>query len=244
MNFSSLIVFLFIVILNVLLAEKENILTNDLYKHENSSYSNFDKKTSSVKCATKETVYHELSKTDGLYENFVKYNKVENKRDLDKGTSDKKYSKNIFNSTNSEDIFEPVKRGESCDYKNNMMKECYVTFSSKPLLKKNSRMTRFKNKLYKMIFKRNKIWRVISGIITVLGESAIICEILMVIGSIIILCSCSCTSTCVTGGTLIIASGGVLGAIILFIILIIVVVWLLVTWLWSHKDVYYELHKK
>lgn len=92
-----------------------------------------------------------------------------------------------------------------------------------------------------MIFKRNKFWRVISAIITVLGDSAIICEIIMVIGAILI-CSGLYTSEIVS--TIIIASGGVLGAIILFIILIIVIVWLLVTWLWSHNDVYYETHEE
>lgn len=111
-----------------------------------------------------------------------------------------------------------------------------------------------------MIFKRNKFWRVISKIITVLGESAIICEIIMVIGYILkccmclckcvfdIACSCACAVACSCAGeatcTLITASGGVLGVIILFIILIIAIVFLLVTWLWSHKDVYYETHEQ
>lgn len=182
-----------------------------------------------------------MSQNDILYENFVKYDKEKNKKNVDKGINDKNYSRNILNNENSEDIFESVKRVESCNYENNKVNECNVIPSSKSLLKKTSRMTRFKNKLYKMIFKRNKFWRVISAIITVLGDSAIICEIIMVIGAILI-CSGLYTSEIVS--TIIIASGGVLGAIILFIILIIVIVWLLVTWLWSHNDVYYETHEE
>lgn len=119
-----------------------------------------------------------------------------------------------------------------------------------------------------MIFKRNKFWRVISKIITVLGESAIICEIIMVIGYILKCCmclcscagaaacscacgtagSCVCATTgscvCATACTIITASGGAFGAIILLIILIIAIVFLLVTWLWFHKDVYYETHEQ
>lgn len=111
-----------------------------------------------------------------------------------------------------------------------------------------------------MIFKRNKFWRVISKIITVLGDSAIICEIIMVIGYILkccmCLCSCACAAAgscvceaagscvCATACTIITASGGAFGAIILLIILIIAIVFLLVTWLWFHKDVYYETHEQ
>ncbi|SOV20061.1 Plasmodium exported protein (hyp15), unknown function [Plasmodium sp. gorilla clade G2] len=233
MNICSFI-FLFTVILSVLLAAKENNHKKDLYEHDNkNSYSSSHKRTTSVKCATKEPVYHEFSKDDNVHDNFVKYNEGENQNNLDKGRSHKKYSKNKLNNKNSEDISESVKSEELCDYKNNMMKECNVTSSSKHILKTTSRMTRFKNKLYKMIFKRNKFWRVISGIITVLGQSAIICEIIMVIGVILIRAGLGAT-------TLIIASGGVFGAIILLIILLMVVVFILVTWLWSHKDIYYE----
>ncbi|SOV76610.1 Plasmodium exported protein (hyp15), unknown function [Plasmodium reichenowi] len=240
MNFCSFI-FLFTVTLRVILATKKNIYKKDLYKDNNkNNSSNFHKNGSRVKCATKEPVYHELSQNDILYEKFVKYDKEKNKKNVDKGINDKNYSRNILNNKNSEDIFESVKRVESYNYENNMVNECNVIPSSKSLLKKTSRMTRFKNKLYKMIFKRNKFWRVISKIITVLGDSAIICEIIMFIGEILI-CSHLCSAT---ASTLVIASGGVLGAIILFIILIIVIVWLLVTWLWSHKDVYYETHEQ
>ncbi|SOS76887.1 Plasmodium exported protein (hyp15), unknown function [Plasmodium sp. gorilla clade G1] len=233
MNFCSFI-FLFTVTLRVIFATKKNIHKKDLYKDNN-------KNSSRVKCATKEPEYHELSQNDILYENFVKYDKEKNKKNVDKGINDKNYSRNILNNENCEDIFESIKRVESYNYENNMVNECNVIPSSKSLLKKPSRMTRFKNKLYKMIFKRNKFWRVISAIITVLGDSAIICEIIMVIGAILI---CSCLYTCKIVGPIIIASGGVMGAIILLIILIIVIVWLLVTWLWSHKDVYYETHEE
>lgn len=99
-----------------------------------------------------------------------------------------------------------------------------------------------------MIFKRNKFWRVISKIITVLGDSAIICEIIMVIGYILkccmCLCSCADATACATACAIITASGGAFGAIILLIILIIAIVFLLVTWLWFHKDVYYETHEQ
>ncbi|ETW51058.1 hypothetical protein PFMALIP_00903 [Plasmodium falciparum MaliPS096_E11] len=244
MNFCSFI-FLFTVTLRVILATKKNIHKKDLYKDNN-------KNSSRVKCATKEPEYHELSQNDILYENFVKYDKEKNKKNVDKGINDKNYSRNILNNGNSEDIFESVKRVESCNYDNNMVNECNVIPSSKSLLKKPSRMTRFKNKLYKMIFKRNKFWRVISKIITVLGDSAIICEIIMVIGYILkccmCLCSCACGTTgscvCATACTIITASGGAFGAIILLIILIIAIVFLLVTWLWFHKDVYYETHEQ
>ncbi|SOV20231.1 Plasmodium exported protein (hyp15), unknown, putative [Plasmodium gaboni] len=235
MNFCSFIFFLFIVILSVLHAAKENNHKKDLYEHGNkNSYRFSHKRTTSLKCAIKEPEYHEFSKNDNVHDNFVKSNKGENKKYLDEESSDKKYSKNKLNNKNSGDISESVKREEPCDYKNNMVKECNVTSSSKPIMKKTSRMTRFKNKLYKMIFKRNKFWTVISGIIAVLGQYAIICEIIMVIGAIM-----GSGAT-----TAIIASGGVFGAIILLIILIIVIVWFLVTWLWSHKDVYYETHEK
>ncbi|ETW38362.1 hypothetical protein PFTANZ_00980 [Plasmodium falciparum Tanzania (2000708)] len=253
MNFCSFI-FLFTVTLRVILATKKNIHKKDLYKDNN-------KNSSRVKCATKEPVYHELSQNDILYENFVKYDKEKKKKkNVDEGINDKKYSRNILNNKNSENIFESVKRGESCDYENIMVNECNVIPSSKSLLKKPSRMTRFKNKLYKMIFKRNKFWRVISKIITVLGDSAIICEIIMVIGYILkccmCLCSCACAAAgscvceaagscvCATACTIITASGGAFGAIILLIILIIAIVFLLVTWLWFHKDVYYETHEQ
>lgn len=209
----------------------QNIHKKDLYKDNN-------KNSSRVKCATKEPVYHELSQNDILYENFVKYDKEKNKKNVDKGINDKNYSRNILNNENSEDIFESIKRVESYNYENNMVNECNVIPSSKSLLKKTSRMTRFKNKLYKMIFKRNKFWRVISKIITVLGDSAIICEIIMVIGYILKLCLCSWACAIIT------ASGGAFGAIILLIILIIAIVFLLVTWLWFHKDVYYETHEQ
>ncbi|KYN93214.1 exported protein (hyp15) [Plasmodium gaboni] len=235
MNFCSFIFFLFIVILSVLHAAKENNHKKDLYEHGNkNSYSSSNKRTTSVKCAIKEPEYHEFSKDDKVHDNFVKYNKGENQNNLDKGKSDKKYSKNKLNNKNSEDISESVKSGEPCDYKNNMMKECNVTSSSKPIMKKTSRMTRFKNKLYKMISERNKFWRVISGIIAVLGQYAIICDIIMFIAAIL-----GSGAT-----TAFIAAGGIYMVIILFIILIIVLVWFLVTWLWSHKDVYYETHEE
>ncbi|SOV21212.1 Plasmodium exported protein, unknown function [Plasmodium sp. DRC-Itaito] len=244
MNICSF-VFLFTVILSVLLAAKENNHKKDLYEHDNkNSYSSSNKRTTSVKCATKEPVYYEVSKDDNVHDNFVKSNKGEKQNNLDKGKSDKKYSKNKLNNKNSEDISESIKRGEPCDYKNNMMKECNVTSSLKPIMKKTSRMTKFKNKLYKMIFKRNKFWRVISGIITILGQSAIICEIIMYIGFIL---KCVVYFGMCTEGiycTLIAATAGIYGVIILLIILIIVLVWFLVTWLWSHKDVYYETHEE
>nr|SPJ13270.1 Plasmodium exported protein (hyp15), unknown function [Plasmodium sp. DRC-Itaito] len=265
MNFCSFY-FLFTVTLSVLLATKENIHKRDLYKNNNKkSSSNFHKNISRVKCATKEKVYHEISQNDISYENFAKYDKGENNKYLDKWINDKKYSRNILNNKNCKDIFESVKRGESCDYKNNVVSKCNVIPSSNSLMNKTSRMTRFKNKLYKMIFKRNKFWRVISRIITVLGESAIICKFIMGLKCILkcCLCSCACACSCVcsavcsccasscasscccvTLGTLSTVSGGIFGAIILLIILIIVIVWLLVTWLWSHKDVYYETHEE
>ncbi|SOV84351.1 Plasmodium exported protein (hyp15), unknown, putative [Plasmodium sp.] len=248
MNFYSFI-FLFAVKLSVLLSAKENMLKEDLHKHDNENSSNtFHKSISRVNCDTKEPVYNKLSKNDYLYENIEKYNKEEEKEKLDKGKSDTKYSKNVLNNKNSEDIFESVKRVEYFDYKNNMIKERNVKCTSNTILKKNSWLTRFKNKLYKMIFKKNKFWRFISGIITVLGDSAIICEIIMVIGCIVKYASgiCPWAISCISHSvcTLIIASGGVFGAIILLIILIIVVVWFLVTWLWSHKDMYYETHEE
>ncbi|SCQ12671.1 Plasmodium exported protein (hyp15), unknown function [Plasmodium sp.] len=244
MNFCSFF-FLFIVISSVLLEAKENIHKKDLYKHDNeSNSSNFHKNLSSLKCSTKESLYYELSKNYILYENLEKYDKEQNTKNLDKGINDKRYSEIILKNKNPEDIFESVRKGESYDYKNNMIPECNVISSSKYLLKKTSRMTRFKNKLYKMIFKRNKFWRVISGVITVLGDSAIICQIIMIIGYIL-----KCTlelGTCfeLIYCTLITASGGALGAITLLIILIIVIIWLIITWLWSHKDVYYETHEE
>ncbi|SOV79603.1 Plasmodium exported protein (hyp15), unknown, putative [Plasmodium sp. gorilla clade G3] len=246
MNFCSLI-FLFIVLLSVLIPAKENTNKKDIYNHDNkNSSSNFHKNISSVKCATKEPVYNQRSKNDNSYEKYVKYNKEKKQNNLDKGRSDEKYSKNILNNKNNGDIFESVKRVECCDYKNKMVELCNVISSSNTILKKTSRITRFKNKLYKMVFKRNKFWRVISGIITVLGDSAIICDIIMVIGFILkcfmCLCSCACSCTSATVLTLITASGGALGVITLIIILIIAIVWFLVTWLWSHKDVYYETH--
>ncbi|ETW17278.1 hypothetical protein PFNF135_04371 [Plasmodium falciparum NF135/5.C10] len=131
-----------------------NIHKNDLYKHHHKkSYRCTDNKISSVK--------------------------KENKKNLDKGRSDKKYSEYVLKNRNSENIFESVKRVESSGYKNNKVKECNVISLSNSILKKTSGITRFKNKLYKMIFKRNKIWSVISSIITFLGHSAIICQIIM-----------------------------------------------------------------
>ncbi|SOV20284.1 Plasmodium exported protein (hyp15), unknown function [Plasmodium sp. gorilla clade G2] len=244
MNFCSFIFFLFIVLLSVLLAEKKNNHKKDLYEHDNkNSYRSSHKRITSVKCATREPEYHEWSKNVNVHETFVKYKQGDNKRNLDKGRNDNKYSKNISNNKNSGDIFKSVKSEEACDYKNNMVNKCNVTRSSKPTLKKNSFMNRLKNKLYKMIFKRNKFWRVISGTITVLGQSTIMYMILMVIGSIII-CSWPSACTCAFAGTLIVASLVSMGVITLLIILIIVVVWLLVTWLWLHKDIYYETHEK
>ncbi|EWC78930.1 hypothetical protein C923_00387 [Plasmodium falciparum UGT5.1] len=307
MNFCSFI-FLFTVTLRVLFA-----LQKDLYRYDDkNSYRSSHKKISSLKCATKEPVYHEMPKNDTLYDNFVKYNKKIYKKNLNNGKDDKKYSRNMLNNKYSEDLFESVNMVEWCDYKNDMIKERNVISESNTVWKKTSWMTRFKNKLYKMIFKKNKFWKFISGIITVLGNSAIICEIIMLIGYIIkyfmcfcscaysclcscicscsclcsCICSCSCLCSCVCscicscvctcickcicscvcscvctcicscicssvctcaciytsalGSALIAASGGILAAIILLIILTIIIVWLLVTWLWSHKDEYYK----
>ncbi|SOV18528.1 Plasmodium exported protein (hyp15), unknown function [Plasmodium sp. gorilla clade G2] len=233
MNFCS-IIFLFIVILSVLRAEKENIHKENLYTHDN-------KNTSRVKCATKEPVYNYSSKNDNIYEKFQIYDKEKEKNHLDKGKSDEQYSENVLYHENIEDIIELVKIEECGYYENNMMKECNVRSSSNPMFKRTSRMTKFKNKLYKMIFKKNKFWKVISGMITVLGQSAIICEIILVIGYIVL---CTCPSILSTVFILFNACLGILGIITLLIILVIIMVWLLVTWLWSHKDMYYETHEE
>ncbi|ETW51637.1 hypothetical protein PFMALIP_00369 [Plasmodium falciparum MaliPS096_E11] len=228
MNFCSFI-FLFTLTLRVLFAAQK-----DLYRYDDkNSYRSSHKKISSLKCATKEPVYHEMPKNDTLYDNFVKYNKKIYKKNLNNGKDDKKYSRNMLNNKYSEDLFESVNMVEWCYYKNDMIKERNVISESNTVWKKPSWMTRFKNKLYKMIFKKNKFWKFISGIITVLGNSAIICEIIMLIGYII-------KYFIVIGSTLIAVSAGILAAIILLIILTIIIVWLLVTWLWSHKDEYYK----
>ncbi|KYN93184.1 putative exported protein [Plasmodium reichenowi] len=244
MNFCSFI-FLFIFMLSVLLAAKENIRKKDLFKQDNkNSSSNFHKNIPNVKCFTKVSVYHELSTNDNSYENFVKYNKEGKPKILYKEKIDEKYSKNVLNNKNNEDIFESVKRVECCDYKNKMIKVSNAINTSYTILKKTSRTTRFKNKLYKMIFKRNKFWRVISGIITILGDSAIICQIIMLIGYIL-KCVLDIGTCCeIIYCNLIMASSSVFGVITLLIILLITIVWLVVTWLWSHKDVYYETHEK
>ncbi|SOV10294.1 Plasmodium exported protein, unknown function [Plasmodium sp. gorilla clade G2] len=96
-------------------------------------------------------------------------------------------------------------------------------------LKRNKKKVTKKDVLYKMIFKGKTFWNVLKNVITGLGCTSVISNIVWV----------AATASAVQTAFAFVS----VGAIILIIILC-VLSWLLVTWLWPYKDEYNRKHKK
>ncbi|SOV25599.1 exported protein, unknown function [Plasmodium sp. DRC-Itaito] len=99
-------------------------------------------------------------------------------------------------------------------------------------LKRNKKKVTKKDILYKMIFKGKTFWNALKKVITGLGFTLVISNIVLVI-----LCIAEVN-------TLTTALLGVSGGAILLIIILCVLTWLLVTWLWPYKDEYNRKNKK
>ncbi|SCQ12809.1 Plasmodium exported protein, unknown function [Plasmodium sp.] len=85
---------------------------------------------------------------------------------------------------------------------------------------------RLKNWLYRKIFKESNFWAYVSTFTGVLGGAA-------AVSLFSTMCAISCTA-------LLPAFAGLWGFFAIILILLIIGTWMLVTWLWPHKEVYNE----
>ncbi|SCQ12575.1 Plasmodium exported protein, unknown function [Plasmodium sp.] len=95
--------------------------------------------------------------------------------------------------------------------------------------KSNYCIIRFKNWLYRKIFKENNFWVYMSTFTRVLGGAAAM--------------SLFCT-LCAVSNSLLPAFVGLWGFFVIILILLIIGTWMLVTWLWPHKELYDETCRK
>ncbi|KYN93247.1 putative exported protein [Plasmodium reichenowi] len=99
-------------------------------------------------------------------------------------------------------------------------------------LKRNKKNKPIKDLLYKMMFKGKNFWNFVKNVITVLGFTSLISNILWITLYLSSITSVATVFGCVSLGT------------VLLIIILCVLFWLLVTWLWPYKDEYNRKHKK
>ncbi|SCQ12591.1 Plasmodium exported protein, unknown function [Plasmodium sp.] len=115
------------------------------------------------------------------------------------------------------------------DEVNKKLNREFEKYKIKNYSKSNYSIIRFKNWLYRKIFKENNFWVYMSTFTRVLGGAASM--------------SLFCT-LCAVSNSLLPAFVGLWSFFVIILILLIIGTWVLVTWLWPHKEVYDETCRK
>ncbi|SOV84315.1 Plasmodium exported protein, unknown function [Plasmodium sp.] len=221
MNFFYINIFLLFVSLRHFISlykdyNKKNIYTNEIYN----SFFNLKFKRSLGQNGEKESVNNTLV-INSLTKETILYDKLLNRNDENDETE---------NENNIEgNLHDKIERNYGVNKKlENEFEKYYIKNNSS---KSISCIIRFKNWLYRKIFKERGFWVYLSMFTSVLGAGAAASLINMLF---IFICNYGVSLTYIS------IFAGFWGVLVGILILLIIGTWMLVTWLWQHKDIYNE----